>query len=120
MVTIRNPKEYFHSFGNLHDARINGFHWLPEEKRLHISIDDLNSNFEGLPEYEGPKPGMIILEGVSEIEAGICPTGDSLNIYDFTADMIEKELVSVDIRCWPGGKICVKCESIQLEYRITG
>lgn len=114
--TIENPQKFFDELGNLHDARIKHFLWFPEEKRLAVSVDDINSNFAGLPEYQGCQPQTILLEGVREIDLRLEADEDHLNIYEFT--VIEKSgdpYLLAEIKCWPGGNIKVRCSSLHLE-----
>jgi hypothetical protein len=50
--------------GNLHDSRIENV--SRQAGNLLIAINDEWWNFEGLEEYKGPSPGMLILKGLVE------------------------------------------------------
>jgi hypothetical protein len=56
--------EFLSRLGLLHDCTVTLFEWRPEQKKLVFEIEDLYWNFEGLPEYRGPKPGQISLEDI--------------------------------------------------------
>lgn len=115
MNCIKNPHDFFNDLGNLHDARIESIFWLPEERRLSISIDDMNSNFEGLPEYKGCQRGTVVIEGVIELDIGIDPVDDHINIHEFTVEVVPDSLFFAEIKCWPGGKIAIKFSSLKIE-----
>jgi len=110
---LNNPHEFFSELGDLHDARIERVQWLLHERRLTISIDDLYSNFLDLPEYKGLTPATIILNDVEDIEVNIGPVDDRINIFEFNAKVVDSS-INVNVTCWPGGRIDIKCGSIQL------
>ncbi len=74
------------SLGGLHDARLVKFTWHSEMRRLEIFIDDLYSNFEGLPEYQGPKAAVIVFDGVERLAVEIDFGGAGLMVYDCTVN----------------------------------
>lgn len=112
MIIIENPKVFFDELGNLHDARIENLNWSLLKKRLSVSIDDMNSSFEGLPEYGGHKSGEIFLEGVEDFEIQITSVEDHINIHEFAVNRTPDSFFSVEIKCWPGGNIKAKCSSL--------
>ena len=110
---IENPEDFFHQLGLLHDARIESFKWVPPERKVHINIDDLNSNFLDLPEYEGLLPATLVFSNVRKMIVGIDPTQETLNIYELETKSATTQ-INVIINFWPGGKIEFNCESIEV------
>lgn len=55
--------EFLHSLGNLHDCTVTRLEVEGRTKTMTFSIKDIYWNFEGLPEYRGPLPARIVLEG---------------------------------------------------------
>ncbi len=112
--TVIEPKTFFGELGGLHDALITAFSWNGENQNqvLSISIDDLNSNFLGLPEYKGKRPVEILLTGVKNLDCDIQIKSSSFSIYDFLIE--EGACYSVHIKCSPGGYFKCQCESIEL------
>ena len=110
---IADPKKFFDSLGGAHDAQIMGFMWNKKAKELSIELDDLNSNFLGLPEYKGERPININFTGVLSLDMDAQILGDQLNVYDITVD-IEKSRYHFEIRCSPGGFFKGQCEQIAI------
>ena len=115
---VNNPEVFFHELGGLHDARIEDINWLPNKRRLSITIDDMNSNFIDLPEYGGLPPPILVFVGVRRVLIDIDQTDENLNIYEFEAKPSPSYL-DVSVKCWPGGRLEVTCESIDLHQRTT-
>jgi len=111
---IENPKDYFDNLGNLHDARIEYVGWLPREKKLSIAIDDMNSNFLDLPEYEGLEPAMLVFLNVEHVVFDIEKTDEHLNVYEFNVET-KPSHIEVNLKYWPSGKLIVNCKSIELQ-----
>lgn len=113
---IDNPENFFHQLGSLHDARIEYFEWVPAERKVLIIIDDLNSNFLNLPEYEGLLPATLVFSNVRKMIIGVDPTEEHLNIYEMESKRTNI-LINVMIKCWPGGKIEFTCGSIEVREK---
>jgi len=111
---IDDPHKFLYDLGGLHDARIERVLWLPENKCLEISVDDINSNFEGLPEYKGCQPSTISLEEVVEINFNITNVEDHINIDEFVVEAFNDTMLLAKLKCWPSGSIKVKFLSLQL------
>ena len=56
---IEHPDQALHALGHLHDARIQRVELNFASRRLHLVLDDIDSNFEGLPGYTGARPGTL-------------------------------------------------------------
>ena len=111
--TIKNPVAYFNELGGLHDARIIAVSWNKGEKTLRISVDDLNSNFLNLPEYQGTRQVDILFTGVRRLDLNIQIFEASFSIYDLEIKKNEKHYC-VDIRCSPGGNFNFQCKSVKV------
>ena len=69
---IENPENFFYQLGCLHETRVESFKWVPPERKVLIKIDDLNSNFLDLPEYEGLLPATLVFSNVKKMMIGVC------------------------------------------------
>jgi len=112
---IDDPKNFFEGLGNLHDARIEELRWSPEEREIAFAVDDLHSNFAGLPEYPGLRPQVLILEGVVEFVASVCLSEPNLNVHDFEVSTEPTSGLSVSVTFWPDGRIKVLCSGLRME-----
>lgn len=110
---ISEPKIFFEELGGLHDARITGFSWSKADKSLCIEIDDLNSNFLNLPEYQGLRPVSIIFTAVTCLDCDIKIFNENFCIYDLEVGQ-EGKCYSVNIRCSPSGSFKCQSEAIKL------
>jgi hypothetical protein len=109
---IHKPNVYFSDLGGLHDAVITDFSWNQDNQVLKIGVDDLNSNFLDLPEYEGLRTGQMLFTGVRNFDFDIQLKDSDLSIYSF---LVEEEMCySVYIKCSPGGYIKCQCKEIKI------
>ncbi len=108
---LDNPEEYFSNLGGLHDARIEGVNWSLSNKKIIVSIDDINSNFEGLPNYKGLVSANILFNHVHEFKLNFSLEEHYLSIYDL--EIVSNNLdIIVNLKCWPEGVLQVRCKSI--------
>ena len=77
----------------------------PEARSIEFEIEDLYFNFEGLPEYRGPKPGRIVLEGVDCVEMEIHELKGAMRVYEFSLVNEDADISMVSVSLWPYGKI---------------
>jgi len=113
---INQPKKFFHELGGLHDARIESFKWIPPEQKVLIKIDDLNSNFIDLPEYDGLWPGILVFSNVKKILTGVVPIEGYLSIFNVEIKLLTEQ-INVTINISPGGKIEFDCSSIDIQEK---
>jgi hypothetical protein len=101
--------EIFLKRWGLHDAIVTKLVWIQETRTLRFEIDDLYSNFDGLPEYPGAAPGAIELREVDQLEIvfdRFDRDGDwSFWIYDFTVEPAEGGKHRASVLFSPGGRI---------------
>jgi hypothetical protein len=102
----------FRYLGNLHDVIILSVVWAQGDKRIELFVDDFNTNFESLPEYEGEKPGKIILLDVYRVCFDIDVCDDNLNIYDLSVSEVGGRYC-VSILLWPNGRMTIYCGGIE-------
>ena len=114
LQAIEDPEKYFNSLGGLHDARVERIDWLPGEQKFILFIDDLNSNFLDLPEYEGLAPVQLLLNGVESVNFKFAKCESYLNIYEFTIHKSSSRL-EVNIKFWPSGQCDLQCSSIGIK-----
>lgn len=105
------------ALGELHDARIELLRWEPLQRRLEVHIDDLFSNFLGLPEYPGGKAGGFVATEVSRLTV----TGDfvvrGLAIDSLGLEIVSPLLYRIDLRLSPAGQILVDCGKLHFVVR---
>lgn len=104
MITL---KEFLESMGGLHDAVVAELVWRPEGKLLRLEIQDICSNFEGLPEYPGATPAVIELRNVAQVHFDIDTAEQRLNIHDFNVEIDNAGSYRSLISFWPAGRITV-------------
>lgn len=111
-MNITEAEEYFISKGRLHDAVIQEIIWSPLKMELQLYIDDLNSGFSGLDEYDGLKPSIIRCDSVSDLVVDVDQTDEKIRIYDITCD---QETGVLSIKISPSGSVKITLGSIDIE-----
>jgi hypothetical protein len=101
------------SLGGLHDSTMLSLQWDPPSKRLEMRIEDIYSNFLGLPEYPGATPATFIFSGVKNLVVEVDFTEDGLWVYDCEFHHAEGSKYNCAILFSPGGKIVVACDHIE-------
>lgn len=111
---IDQPTVYFGNLGDLHDALVTEFSWSKPNRQFNICVDDIYSNFSGLPEYKGIQPGEVMFFDVASIDCDMQIFDHDYSICSINCEDIE-DGYKVEIRCSPGGyfkffcdKICIK------------
>lgn len=112
---VGEPEKFFRELGNLHDARVRQILWSPERSELAVTLDDLHSNFAGLPEYQGLRPQVVILEGVADLMVSAALSEPHLNIHDFEVTSDPSSRLRVHVTFWPHGNTTVHCSGLRLE-----
>ena len=102
---MKDLQAFLERMGGLHDAVVRRLVWEQEARTLRLEIEDLYSNFEGLPEYPGVVSGFVELRGVEEIGFDIKTNEKRLNVDEFLveADGLDKYRASISF--WPTGRI---------------
>lgn len=79
---VAQPISFFHELGGLHDAQIESITWNSYQRSISVCVDDLNANFEGLPEYGGRMHASIEFADVSNVQL-VCDAfkSDAQRIY---------------------------------------
>lgn len=113
-VIAKCVQDYFFESGDLHDCRIRRIAWNAQLGHFEILIFDLNANFIGLPEYRGPQPGRLTFEGVRSVHIDVSMSDSGLRIYE-ALSRIDADLLVVEFRFSPGGKLAVGFETISIE-----
>jgi hypothetical protein len=104
---------FLFSLGGLHDSIVTGIEVDGRSAQLVLQIEDLYSNFDGLPEYPGRAPATIILAGIDRFSMRLQMSIESqiqeLHIHDF--EVLKKTHLGelAEIKFWPEG-------DIQIEY----
>ena len=101
--------EYLRKLGGLHDAVMTDLRWKPAERTIELHFDDLFSNFEGLPEYPGRQPAVIVLHGVSDVRVDIETSDSTLRVFEFLAREGSSDAVTLTFS--PSGKLESRLQS---------
>jgi hypothetical protein len=104
---------FIRSLGGLHDAEIISLSWTPGQAEIRMSVDDINSNFDGLPEYEGLVPGVFVFSGVTDVGWAVDRPDPRMKIYDWDVVPITGGTRS-EIKISPSGQLIIQCAAIVL------
>jgi hypothetical protein len=115
-TTVDNPDSYIQSLGGLHDARMEGFELNLSNRTLTIAVDDLNSAFLDLPEYEGHYPADICLSGVSTVTADFEWAGRILSIYELAINRIDGQF-GMQLKLAPSGSLVLTFQAMKVLRR---
>jgi hypothetical protein len=116
---LPDPKAFFHDLGGLHDARIAALEWNRPRSAVSILVDDIHSNFLGLPEYQGLRPAKLCLREVGQLELSVEIGTEQLAIYEVEVSGIADDgTCQVLIRCSPGGLVRCRCKEILVDYDV--
>ena len=102
------------ALGGLHDARLSGLRWDAAKRRLEVDIDDIYSNSEGLPGYQGPKAGTLAFHAVTRFDVDVPLGGPGLLVFDCTVRGGTAGSWETELAFSPGGRILVESESVEL------
>ena len=83
---MERPDHYLEQCGGLHDARIERFLLDVVRATLVFDVDDLDSNFEGLPGYTGVRPARLVFSGVSNLQTDVRDIARSLWVYKLASE----------------------------------
>ena len=64
---VDDPPAFFSAKGGLHDVRIKRVDFDPSKKALSLSVNDIDWNSEGFPEYEGERPCTLIFHDAKKL-----------------------------------------------------
>ena len=100
------------SLGDLHDATVTEFLWLPAQLRFELEIEDIYWNFEGEPDYAGPVKGRFIFSEVSNfsLDMDLAEIG---MVYEWTFQEAGSIGYKCEIRFAPAGKMNIACQAIE-------
>ncbi len=104
---MSNFGEFLSKLGNLHDCSVTLFEWKPDKASMGFEIEDLHFNFEGFPEYKGPMPGRIELEGLQHVDIVVSGIEGPLTVYEFSLVEESPDASVGSITFWPSGRISV-------------
>lgn len=114
---VNNPKKFFDELGGLHDANIEKILLDINMKSLCMSVSDLNSNFLGLPEYQGLNPVDILFVNPIMVDIDVQEPTNILRVYDMDFTSSKDGRINVRVDCSPGGYLKCECSSIELRNR---
>lgn len=114
--SLVDPVFFFNDLGDLHDAKIDQITWSVAARTITLDVDDLNANFDGLPEYGGKKKASITFCEVENILLNCdARKDDTQRIY--ALEMLKKgdsgkyELM---MRISPSGRLSFDCYSVKI------
>ena len=113
-TTIGAPAKFFTDLGGLHDAKVLAIDWDNVAASLSLAVDDINSNFKGLPEYRGRAPATVRFSGVTGLGLHFdAPNDGPLRVYEIECTESGSDL-SLAVMLAPGGKLVFSCRSVDL------
>ena len=113
---ILDPINFFNDLGDLHDAHINSMTWDAAAKSITIMVNDLNSNFQGLPEYKGKEQAYVLFIEVENLLFN-CDAlgGDTQRIYALEMQKkADSEKYECMMRIFPSGRLSFDCCSVEV------
>lgn len=110
-------EQFIKSLGGLHDATLTNLHWYLEDKRLEFGIEDIYSNFHGLPNYPGATKGKFIFSDVKKLIVEVKLSEVGLIVFDWTVTKDMSDNFCSEIRFSPGGLVVVECAHIECVKR---
>jgi hypothetical protein len=96
---------FLEQLGGLHDCVVREIAWKPATRTIRLEIEDLCSNFEGLPEYPGAIPGSIELHDVEQVSFDIETDEERLNIQEFLVETQISGKCRASVSFWPTGRV---------------
>ena len=111
-----DPVPFFRELGGLHDSEIHHLTWDAAAGAIKLDLDDLNANFDRLPEYQGKRRGAIVFAKVENILWN-CDAikGDVQRIYKLVMrKKDDSEKYELMLRISPSGQLSFDCESVEI------
>lgn len=105
--------ELLKSLGGVHDATMLNLFWRADDRILEVEIDDVYSNFNGLPEYQGPEKAMFVFEQVLNLDVGVDFGVGGLLVYNFEIFKTDNGSYSSKIEFSPAGVIRIECANVR-------
>jgi hypothetical protein len=112
---IDDVDRFFHALGRMHDARMLQVSWQPCDSAVSISVNDLCSNFRGLPGYLGPIAGGVVMEAVELVELRVETLDVNCNIYDVEIKRLGRAQWHLVWKIAPTGTLGVRCGIVSVE-----
>jgi hypothetical protein len=112
-TSLPSPASFFRELGNLHDAIVTQVTWNPAHREIILVVDDLYSNFVGLPEYPGLQRAILIMRGVSRMQSDVTPDRFKQRILDLEIEQADSAVqIRVSLKFDPSGSLSIECSSI--------
>jgi hypothetical protein len=100
---IEDPTAFFASFG-LHDVRIASLHIDVDGEALRIAVDDLYWNLEGMDEYPGEFPCILLFSGVDALRVDVeLWDGIRISDHEIAPSMLKPDCLRLDLDLNIGG-----------------
>jgi hypothetical protein len=96
---------FLRNMGGLHDSVVRELVWAPSARTLTFRFEDIHSNFQGLPEYAGKRPGEVVLHGTTEVHIAI-DSRERLTVFEFLPVQGKENEISVTFS--PSGRVNVR------------
>ena len=109
---LKDPAEFFIDHGGAHNAGITGYAWDPEARKLQIRLDDLDSDFVGIPGYAGERPVELVFDGVSGLKSDRDDFRD-LVVHDLEITPERRRFI-LHLSCEPNGYISCSCHAVTM------
>lgn|GEM_PF-892136 len=110
-----DPVEHLDRKGGLHDCVIDSLVWQPAQRRVEMTVKDINANFLGLPEYAGVVPCVIEVSGIDDFALDISSADDSLKVYEASVSVVAQKRV-FKIAFSPSGSLEASFATLTLSH----
>lgn len=80
-------------------------------------MDDVFFNSEGMPKYQGPQPGRIVLREISRVSVALqqdLAKEKGLHIYEFEVIEESGDGGTASLKFWPEG--CITLDYVSVEF----
>jgi hypothetical protein len=108
---MKDLRIFLEQLGGLHDAVVHELVWKPDARTIRLEIEDLCSNYEGLPEYPGAISGSIELHDVEQVNFDIKTDEKRLNIHEFLVETQSSGKIQASVSFWPTGRMTALCRN---------
>lgn len=114
---VSDLSEFLQTRGGFHDSRATNIVMPLELATLELTLDDINANYLGLPEYPGKESAAILFKGVQTFECSLDTKQRYLWIYEIEAKENEAggdSKYDITIKIVPEGHLRLTCSSVSL------
>ncbi len=110
---MENFRQFIESLGRLHDGKVLGLQWLPEERRFELMVKDLYADFDGLPEYKGPVRAKFVFSDVSVLSIDAVLSERGLLLHEWVMQKGDPKSYDSELKFSLSGTISIGCGAVE-------